>query len=105
MDETTTEFKLLVQRTKQRIVIGERIRGSIQLFQRSSNSAEKIPGWRGVSRNFAIYEKNIQFFKNFNKQLNDPVWETVNLKIKKYVPFLNIDVFQYKKILRELVNE
>jgi len=37
--------------------------------------------------------------------LNDPVWQTVNLKIKKYVPFLNIDVFQYKKILRELVNE
>ena len=53
----------------------------------------------------AIYEKIFSFSKNFNKQLNDPVWETVNLKIKKYVPFLNIDVFQYKKILRELVDE
>ena len=35
----------------------------------------------------------------------DPVWETVSLKIKKYKPFLNINVFQFKKILREIINE
>jgi hypothetical protein len=41
----------------------------------------------------------------FDKKLLDPVWETVSLKIKKYKPFLNIDKFQYKKLLREIVNE
>jgi len=54
---------------------------------------------------FVIYDKIFQFSKKFDKKLTDPVWETVSLKLKKYNPFLNIDVFQYKKILREIVNE
>ena len=52
-----------------------------------------------------IFEKIFSFGKKFNRKLKDPVWETVNMKMKKYVPFLNINVFQYKKILREIVNE
>ena len=52
-----------------------------------------------------IFEKIFSFGKKFNRKLKDPVWETVSMKIKKYVPFLNINVFQYKKILREIVNE
>ena len=52
-----------------------------------------------------IYDKIFLFGKKFDKKLSDPVWETVSLKMKKYNPFLNIDVFQYKKILREIVNE
>ena len=52
-----------------------------------------------------IFEKIFSFGKKFNRKLKDPVWETVSLKIKKYIPFLNINVFQYKKILREIVNE
>ena len=52
-----------------------------------------------------ILEKVFSFAKNFDKKLDDPVWETVSLKLKKYNPFLNINVFHYKKILRELVNE
>ncbi len=52
-----------------------------------------------------IYNKIFQFGKNFNKKLLDPVWETVGLKISKYDPFLNINIFQYKKILREIINE
>ncbi len=51
-----------------------------------------------------ILEKVFSFAKNFDKKLQDPVWETVSLKIKKYTPFLNINVFQYKKVLRELIN-
>ena len=43
--------------------------------------------------------------KDFDKRLNDPVWETVSRKVKKYKPFLNINVFNFKKILREIVNE
>ena len=51
-----------------------------------------------------ILEKVFSFVKNFDKKLTDPVWETVSLKIKKYIPFLNINVVQYKKILRNIVN-
>ena len=52
-----------------------------------------------------IYEKIFHFSKDFDKKLVDPVWECVSLKIKKYMPFINIDVFSYKKILREIINE
>jgi hypothetical protein len=54
---------------------------------------------------FVIYDKIFSFSKDFDKKLLDPVWETVSLKIKKYMPFINIDVFSYKKILREIINE
>jgi len=54
---------------------------------------------------FTIYEKIFGFSKDFDKKLDDPVWETVSLKLKKYMPFLNIDVFNYRKILRSIINE
>jgi hypothetical protein len=52
-----------------------------------------------------IYEKIFHFSKDFDKKLLDPVWECVSLKIKKYSPFINIDVFQFRKILRDIINE
>jgi len=52
-----------------------------------------------------IYEKIFGFSKTFDKKLDDPVWETVSLKIKKYNPFINTDIFQYKRILRDIINE
>ena len=51
-----------------------------------------------------ILEKVFGFCSQFDKKLTDPVWETVSMKIKKYAPFINIDVLQYKKVLRETVN-
>jgi len=50
-----------------------------------------------------IYDRIFLFGNNFDKKLNDPVWETVSLRMKKYSPFLNIDVFRFKKILRQVV--
>ena len=55
--------------------------------------------------NFVILDKVFHFSKNFDKKLQEPVWEIVSLKVKKYSPFINIDVFQYKKILKEILNE
>jgi hypothetical protein len=52
-----------------------------------------------------IYEKIFGFSKTFDKKLDDPVWETVSLKIKKYNPFINTDIFQFKRILRDIINE
>ena len=50
-----------------------------------------------------IYDIILGYGKDFDKRLNDPVWETVSRKIKKYKPFLNINVPRYKKILKEVV--
>lgn len=53
-----------------------------------------------------IYHKIFLFGNKFDKKLNDPIWETVSLKIQKYSPFLNnLDMFKYKKILRDIVDE
>ena len=54
---------------------------------------------------FVIYDIIFSFSEKFDEKLFDPVWETVSLKIRKYKPFLNINVFNFKKILREIVNE
>ena len=42
---------------------------------------------------FVIYDIIFSFSENFDEKLLDPVWETVSLKIRKYKPFLNINVF------------
>jgi hypothetical protein len=52
-----------------------------------------------------IFDKIFEYSKKFDKVLLDPVWETVSLKIKKYSPFLNIDIKEYKTILRVLIEE
>ena len=51
-----------------------------------------------------ILEKVFSFVNKFDKKLTDPVWETVSLKIKKYIPFININVYNYKKILKEVIS-
>ena len=50
-----------------------------------------------------IYDRIFLFGNNFDKKLKDPVWETVSRKLKKYSPFLHINVQRYKSILREIV--
>ena len=44
------------------------------------------------------------FSRKVSRKLNDPVWDTVSMKIKKYKPFISIDTDKYKAILRGLVN-
>jgi len=50
-----------------------------------------------------IYDRIFGYVKNFDKKLQDPVWESVSLKLKKYSAFIHIDVFSYKKILKGIV--
>ena len=50
-----------------------------------------------------IYDRIFLFGNRFDRKFKDPVWETVSRKIKKYSPFLHIDVFHYKKILKQVV--
>ena len=50
-----------------------------------------------------ILDKVLGFRENFDSHLKDPVWETVSMRMKKYSPFLNIDVQRYKQILKQAV--
>lgn len=50
-----------------------------------------------------ILDKILNYKQNFDKSIKDPIWELTSNLIKKYSPFLNINVFQYKKILKECV--
>jgi len=49
-----------------------------------------------------IYDRIFLFGNKFDKKILDPVWETLSFKIKKYSPFLNIDVAEYKSVLRKI---
>lgn len=50
-----------------------------------------------------IYDKIFSYSSKFDKKLQDPVWQTVSRRIKKYNPFIQIDIFKYKKILKEII--
>lgn len=50
-----------------------------------------------------ILEKILKFRERFDIKLQDPVWLSVSLILKKYEPFLNIDVNKYKKMLKRIV--
>ena len=50
-----------------------------------------------------LFDKIFSYTKKFDKKLQDPVWQTVSRRIKKYNPFINIDVFRFKRILKELL--
>lgn len=52
-----------------------------------------------------LFEKIFSYSKNFDKKLQDPVWETVSRRIRKYSPFINTDIFRYRKILKEIILE
>ena len=50
-----------------------------------------------------ILDKILGYRQEFDKNIQDPVWETVSMGMKKYSPFLHIDVFRYKKVLKNVV--
>lgn len=50
-----------------------------------------------------ILNRILKFSKQYDKLLQDPVWESCSLKIQKYTPFLNLDIQSYKKLLKEKI--
>jgi len=50
-----------------------------------------------------ILDKIFNFRKDFDKKLDDPVWQFVSMRIRKYSPFIHIDIFKFKKVLKECV--
>jgi len=50
-----------------------------------------------------ILDKLLHFTKIYDKKLVDPIWEFTSMKIKKYSPFIYIDVKKYKSIVKEFI--
>jgi len=53
----------------------------------------------------AILDTIFNYTCVWDKKMSDPVWETVSIKVKKYKPFINIDVPKCKKIIRDIIND
>ena len=52
-----------------------------------------------------VYEKVFSYCKDYDKLLDDPVWKVVGLKIRKYLPFLNIEKDKYRNHLLKRLKE
>lgn len=52
-----------------------------------------------------ILEKILHYAKDYDKVLDDPVWDSLRLKILKYSSLLNIDIKKYSSILKEILCE
>lgn len=52
-----------------------------------------------------ILEKLLNFVGDYNKVLDDPIWNFLQLKITKYEVLLNIDNKRYFNILKEIICE
>lgn len=50
-----------------------------------------------------ILDRMIHFREKFDGKLIDPIWELVSNKIRKYSPFLELDLDKYKNILRKVL--
>ena len=50
-----------------------------------------------------ILDSIFGYRKNFDKKLDDPIWKFVSMRILKYSPFIHIDIFKYKKLLKETI--
>lgn len=50
-----------------------------------------------------ILDRIVLYKRDFDKKIKDPIWQLVSLKMLKYSPFLNMDIFKYRKILKTIV--
>ena len=73
VDENSTEFKVLVQRTIREITIRERLRRSIQLLKGHPIILKKHLGGE-LNLEILDLRKDLFFRKNFDKKLDDPVY-------------------------------
>ena len=48
-----------------------------------------------------ILDMVLGFMIRWDKELDDPVWNPLSLKIKKYKPFVSIPVKEYRQLMRE----
>lgn len=85
LNATNFDTMFVIVRSKHPLILKEYIKKNISL------------------ETLVILNKILGFKKQFDKKMNDPVWESISMKINKYSPLLNIDVFKFKKILKDIV--
>jgi len=49
-----------------------------------------------------ILDMVLKFMGRWDKDMKDPLWELLSLKIKKYKPFLSIPTDKYRKLMKEM---
>lgn len=74
-------------------IVGSKHPKLLKLFLKKEISIESM----------IILNKILNYKKDFDSKLDDPVWQLVSNKIAKYSPFLNIDVSKFKEILKKIV--
>ena len=53
-----------------------------------------------------IFEKLLGYRKHFDKEIKETyIWKNVSLLLEKYIPFVKIDYWKYRKLLLERVKE
>lgn len=51
-----------------------------------------------------ILNSILDYQKEFDSKLKfDPIWESISMRITKYSPFLNLNIFEYKRLLKQCV--
>lgn len=50
-----------------------------------------------------ILDSILGYKKSFDRNIDDPIWNSVSMKMEKYSPFLNIDIVKYKNMLKTVV--
>lgn len=63
----------------------------IKKFMRGQYSLETL----------TILNMILNFIPFYDERLDDPIWESISIKVKKYTPFLKIDTMIYRKILKQ----
>ena len=48
-----------------------------------------------------IMDMVLKFIPRWDKQLKDPLWQSISFKIKKYKPFMSIPTNKYKEMLQK----
>ena len=55
------------------------------------------------AESMVIYDRIFSYIQDYDKKLQDPVWESISAKLKKYSSFVQADVFKYKKLLKTII--
>jgi len=50
-----------------------------------------------------ILDMVLGFMSSWDRSINDPLWERLSFKIKKYKPFLSIPVTKYKEMIKSKI--
>ena len=103
------------QRQSEQYLVNQDLDGLVQCMEEKgytfNNLFETMGGHPPLLKLFLKRQLNLDtlvvmdivlgFTKRWDKELQDPLWQQLSLKIKKYKPFLSINRDKYQQILRD----